>query len=514
MDLFKYYRAGFPFICVKTTEFKRVEQIVLDQYVTIKQKAFWDYETGFTIYENATKRKIETFDPSQVLAEIDGFNNHSQGGSVTVLRNFENFLETEYTGSFGLREKIINRKSDWKKVLQDKTQLFKQVIIICEKRPDNLPEDIPIIEFPLLKEKEIIEIMSQRFEHKGQKITPQLAKLAVGMDEIEIENALALGLSSSTKLDENGKKVIDPEIISRYKINKIKKFFVVEPSEPPENIAGLDRAISHIRLIKKAFTDEGRKYGLPYPKIIMTVGIFGTGKTLLARIISHILELPLISLDLGTVYHPLQGRTEENIREVIRIQEAMAPVIVLLDEIEKGMAGMSGTATKTTDSTSNRVFATLLKYIAEKESPVIYYATCNDITKMPSVLLRRGRTDIIFFVEIPTLKERMGIIPIHIKKYGFNPKDFDIKEIANKTPGFVGGEIRNSIEMAMFDCCPNNLTTKAIIARCEKEKILSKTKKGKKDIDYIRTWAKDIAVPASSPEDESGTGRFVDPALG
>lgn len=502
MEFYKYYLAGFPFICIKTNEYERIEKKIMAQYSTIKYKATWDYEYGFTRLTPSGIKKDTTpiANPSDVLTEIDeNFPNHSNGGSIAILRNFDYFLNPSYDGYFDLCQMIINRKEKWRRVVEsngEQERLFKQVIIICNTFPEHLPAEIPVLEFPFLKKGEICTIMNERFSHLRVAIDPYVEEACLGMSEDEIENAIALGLADSKKVDNEGKKLIDVNVISRYKVSRIRKFYEIKQPLPKNMIAGFENAIEYALKRKKAFSDEGQKYGLRYPKIILTVGIWGCGKTLFGRVMGDILGFPVLDLDIGVLYHHLQGKSEENIREAIKIAEAMSPVIVVIDEIGRSMSGMQGDTLNTAPS-GEKMFATLLKWVAEKTSPVILYATVNNINKIPTALLRSGRTDIIFFVDIPTLDQRRDIVSIKLKERHFSPSNFDLSALAIKSKGMVGSEIETCINEAMFNRCPKDLQTTDILDEFIKlqPRMLTKTKK--QDITNLRTWAKDMAIPAS-----------------
>ena len=211
--------------------------------------------------------------------------------------------------------------------------------------------------------------------------------------------------------------------------------------------------------------------------------------------------MPLLRLDVGKVFGSLVGSSEENIRRVIRTAEAVAPSILWLDELEKGFAGV-GSSGDTDSGTTARVFASFITWLQEKSSPVFVIATANDVSALPPELLRKGRFDEIFFVDLPTIEERRDIIEIHLRRKDRNPADFALDEIRDNTQGFSGSEIEQGIVSALYDAFDENMdiTTGHILHACGEVIPLSYTMKEK--IDGMREWASSRARSASTVADE------------
>jgi len=213
------------------------------------------------------------------------------------------------------------------------------------------------------------------------------------------------------------------------------------------------------------------------------------------------MAFPLLRLDMGKIFGGIVGESEQNIRQALKIAEAIAPSILWIDEIEKGMAGISSSGS-TDGGTTARVLGTFLTWMQEKTKPVFVVATANDISQLPPELLRKGRVDEIFFVDLPTQKEREEIFKIHLKKKGRNPDNFKIEKFAEKTKGYSGAEIEEIIKEALFQAYDKarEVSDDDILNAIDKIFPLSRTMY--ETIEKLRKWAKSRAIPASSEEPE------------
>ena len=256
-------------------------------------------------------------------------------------------------------------------------------------------------------------------------------------------------------------------------------------------------------LIKRGrgFDRGAEDFGLTSPKGILLLGVPGTGKSLTAKAIGNLWKFPLLRLDMGKIFGGFVGESESNIRQALHIAQAIAPSILWIDEIEKGLSGASSSG-RTDGGTSARVLGTFLTWMQEKTQPVFVVATANDISQLPPELLRKGRVDEIFFVDLPTEKEREEILKIHLKKKRRKPEKFALSQIAQACQGFSGAEIEEVIKEALFQAYDESveITDTHILQAIEKTYPLSKTMGN--TIKNLRQWAKSRAVLASSDEAE------------
>lgn len=259
-------------------------------------------------------------------------------------------------------------------------------------------------------------------------------------------------------------------------------------------VGGLEVLKDWLAQRRDAFgSDKAKKFGLPEPKGMLLLGIPGTGKSLTAKTVAASWGLPLLRLDVGKVFGSLVGQSESQIRQAIEAAEACAPCVMWLDELEKALAsgGLDG-------GTSQRVFATMLTWLQEKTKPVFVIATANDISSLPPELLRKGRFDEIFFVDLPGLKERTEIASIHLKRR--NRPVAEARKIAEATEGFSGSEIEQAVIEGLFTAfaAKRDLKTEDVLNAVRGTVPLSKTMEDK--IKTLRSWANGRAKLASKPE--------------
>jgi SpoVK/Ycf46/Vps4 family AAA+-type ATPase len=219
---------------------------------------------------------------------------------------------------------------------------------------------------------------------------------------------------------------------------------------------------------------------------------------LLAKAVASQWQLPLLRLDLGRVFSELVGSSEQNMRSALRLAESVAPCVLWLDEIEKGLAGASGSGVSDA-GTSARVFGSLLTWMQEKTSPVFVIGTANDIAALPPEVLRKGRFDEIFFVDLPQLQERREIFAIHLARRGRDPLEYDLNNLAQVSDGFSGAEIEQAVIDGLYDAFENDreLTDDDLVRALENTVPLSKTMETK--ITALRQWARNHARSASEP---------------
>jgi hypothetical protein len=434
--------------------------------------------------------------PPTVLEKLQS--QHIKQDSIIVLKLFHHFLEDpiiqamlfDIIPSFKLSKRMLIILSP---VLKIPAELEKELALVVSDLPDK--DTIGkvlngIIEGTPVLKKETID----------PDIRKQLIESALGLNTPESENALALALVRP-KLQKSGKRW-DPTVVMEEKCNTLKKTGLLQYYPPTglgmKQIGGMGNLKDWMAKRKRVFTDEARTYGLPYSKGILMLGLPGTGKSLGAKAIAEELKLPLLRCDLGKVFAGLVGASEENIRRVIQTAEAVAPVILWIDEIEKGLAGSSGSGS-TDSGVSARVLGTLLTWMSEKESPVFIYATANDVSALRPELLRKGRWDEIFYVALPNLEERKEIFKVHLEKRnrGHLIEKLNLDLLAGSTEEFSGAEIEACIVDGMFSSFADN---KELNSWDLSEAIKATVPLSKMMMSQIKTmddWCKGRARPAN-----------------
>jgi SpoVK/Ycf46/Vps4 family AAA+-type ATPase len=246
------------------------------------------------------------------------------------------------------------------------------------------------------------------------------------------------------------------------------------------------------------FTDEARAFGLPAPKGILILGVQGCGKSLLAKAVSSMWQQPLLRFDMGRMFGSLVGSSEENVRRAISVAESVAPAILWVDEIDKAFAG-SQSSGGTDGGTTARVFGTFLTWLSEKTAPVFVVATANDISQLPPELLRKGRLDEIFFVDLPSEAERAEVFRIHLTKRGRQHEQFDIPALVKASHDFSGAEIEEAIISGLYDSfyAGHDLATEQVLVALRETVPLARTMN--EQISRLRSWAEGRARNASIP---------------
>jgi SpoVK/Ycf46/Vps4 family AAA+-type ATPase len=481
-------RARYSLIYIVSSEESRVESVLKQVAINRSKKLFfWSITKGLQGDDNFCKEELR--EPLKTLDFID----ESDTNGFFVLRDFHPFLQDAV---------VIRRLRDLNKSL--KTQSNNKNIIILSpilKIPQELEKEISIIQFDLPQRNELNDIIGQVIRlvenpetievykdmHKREKIL----EAALGLTSEEAENVFARSIVQTGQFDIN--------IILSEKEQIIRKSGVLEfykTDEDIDDVGGLENLKSWLQKRTNAFTPEARDFGLPQPKGVLLIGIPGCGKSLTAKAISNLWKLPLLKLDVGRVFSSLVGSSEENVRNAISTAEAIAPSILWLDELEKGFSGMQSSGS-TDAGTSARVFGTFITWLQEKTSPVFVVATANNVSQLPPELIRKGRFDEIFYIDLPNKEEREKIFKIHIEKRKRDQEIFNISQLSEKTSGYSGAEIEQVVISALYDSFDSGeeLSDERITHSIGELFPLSQTMS--EEINKIRAWAKTRARKAS-----------------
>jgi SpoVK/Ycf46/Vps4 family AAA+-type ATPase len=373
------------------------------------------------------------------------------------------------------------------------------------KLPIELAKDVVVVDFPLpsyeLLQTTCIEISASLTGYRAVRLSDadreKLIRSAQGLTLKEFSNVLAKTLVTAGRIDRGAIDVVNHE-----KKQIIRKSGILEfhnAGESLDTVGGLERLKSWLVERGQAFGDRARAFGLPWPKGILIVGVQGCGKSLTAKAVADAWRLPLLKLDMGRLFGGTVGASEANMRLAIAIAESIAPAVLWIDEIEKGLSGL-GSSNISDGGTTARVIGTFLTWMQEKTAPIFVIATSNDISALPPELLRKGRFDEIFFVDLPTSVERKTIFEIHIKRRNRRPEDHDLDALATATRGYSGAEIEAAVIAGMFRAfeAGRELISDDILAACRETVPLSVVMAEK--IVALRQWARLRTRWASSEE--------------
>jgi SpoVK/Ycf46/Vps4 family AAA+-type ATPase len=375
-------------------------------------------------------------------------------------------------------------------VLKLPVELSKEVVVVDFALPDHalLTATFGAIAGSLTGEKAV------RLDESDRE---KLIRSAQGLTLKEFSNVLAKTLVTAGRIDRGAIDVVNAE-----KKQIIRKSGILEFHEAGESmsaVGGLENLKEWLLQRGQAFSDRARTFGLPWPKGILIVGVQGCGKSLSAKAVADSWKLPLLKLDMGRLFGGMVGASEENMRMAISIAESIAPAVLWIDEIEKGLSGL-GSSNVSDGGTTARVIGTFLTWMQEKTAPIFVIATSNDISAMPPELLRKGRFDEIFFVDLPTVAERRVIFEIHIKRRGRKPADHDLEALTQATRGYSGAEIEAAVVAGMFRAfeAGRELNSEDILAACKETVPLSVVMEEK--IVKLREWSRMRTRNASAEE--------------
>ncbi|MHB1204671.1 MAG: AAA family ATPase [Rhodospirillaceae bacterium] len=392
--------------------------------------------------------------------------------------------------------------------------------------PVELEKDVTVLDFPLPDRDEIralIKRVISRFKDtkvikvgKNGGLVDALVDAASGLTLHEIESCLARSIVDDQTLD-----ISDVSKIIRQKQLIIRKNGLLEFYDTAnlgvDQIGGLGALKNWLKTREAAFSEKGREYGISTPKGVLLTGVPGCGKSLSAKCVAAAWRLPLIRLDLGRIYSKWVGSSEENVRAAIATTEAVAPCVLWIDEIEKGIPRTEGHVGD--NGVSLRVFASFLTWLQEKTAPVFVFATANQLDLLAPEILRKGRFDEVFFVDLPTDDERREIIEIHLTKVGRKPGDFDMDELVRlsgeETFGegvrLSGAEIESWVNESLIrsfyrarteDSDKPQLTMDDFRTVVRSTTPLAKMRAS--EIQTMRTWANSHALSASAAKPGNG----------
>jgi SpoVK/Ycf46/Vps4 family AAA+-type ATPase len=314
-----------------------------------------------------------------------------------------------------------------------------------------------------------------------------------GFTTFEAERAITQAILRDNTLDAR-----DIDLIVEIKKEMLRKDSVLEYVSPEENLAevgGFKHLKAWLEKRKKAFSAEAKTFGIEPSRGILLLGVQGSGKTLVARAVAREWGLPLLKMEPARLYDKYIGETEKNLDNALRMAEQMAPCVLMIDELEKGLSYNPGGDADA--GLSKRVFGRLLAWLQDRKAPVFVVATCNDIGQLPPELTRKGRFDEIFFVDLPNADERKEIFAVHLRKRKRDPKLFDLAGLAAASDSFSGAEIEQAVVAGLYTAFSRGVEVSSaiIVEELKATKPLSVTRA--ESIDALREWARDRTVMAS-----------------
>lgn len=506
-DFANLVNAGFPYIYIPSYEEERIintiESVIQSKNLlkTDRKLFLWTQTDGLVC--NGAKTR-DSADPLHAIESVA----NAKDDAIYLFKDFHVYFggdrnsRPDYAVIRKLRDIIPTLKSSRKTIVFVSSKL----VIPCD-----MEKEISILDFALPNAEEIQALLEDLISgldpenvHLTQDEKIMLSRSALGLTMQEAENAFCRAIVIEKGLDIRALSIIHEE-----KNQVVKKTGVLEFVKFDlgiDDIGGLENLKNWLIRRNNSWSERAQTYNLPAPKGVLITGVPGCGKSLTAKAMSTIWGLPLLKLDMGKIFGGIVGSSEENMRKAIATAEAVSPSILWVDEIEKGFSGLKSGGDS---GTSARVFGTFLTWMQEKTEPVFVIATANDISSLPPELLRKGRFDEIFFVDLPTQKEREKIFKLHIDKrvrdssvpHDLAADDDVCRELAGMTAGYVGAEIEQIVISAMYEAfyAERGLQKSDIVKTIRETVPLSSTQR--EQILQLRAWAKERAVLATAIED-------------
>jgi len=490
-DLELLLSAQHPLIYLETVEEQRAEAL-LEHVADHLNLLFLTWTPGSGLEHAIMTEPLDgTVEPSGCLEHIE----NSANESLYHLRDFVALLEQDA----GLRAQLKDvHRALWK---------HRGAILFTGTDAAELPDDIERLVTTVTlappTEMEYHQFLTDMLRDMRKRHTirmelssgdvGQLIQQLRGLTFFEVRKVMTQAIAENWTLD---RQVIQRALEAKKEVLNRTGVLEYSPAESTlHDIAGLVHLKAWLKKRRTVFEDptRAREFGLNPPRGVLLLGVPGCGKSLSAKAVAREYGLPLIRLDPARLYTKYVGETEKNLRRAITAAESMAPIVLWIDEIEKGL----GHDTSGSDSgVSARVFGTFLSWLQDKPDGVFVIATCNDISGLPPELLRKGRFDEIFFVDLPDAKARAEILSLHLQRRSRDPAAFDLEALAQSTEGFSGSELEQAIVSALYAAYSEGtkLTTAHISTEIASTRPLSVTSAEK--IERLRSWAASRAVPA------------------
>jgi len=460
----------------------------------IPAMAHTGYGTGHDMTDVAAKAIYNSREPAQALGNIEGMSVEA----AFILKDFHRHME----------DPVVVRR------LRDVGQKFstnRRTLVLTAPSisiPPELGSLVEFLELPLPDRPRLRQIIDEMIVRLGKTRTLKRSLDAAGMD------ALAENLRGLTELE--AERAISQAIVTRYGISAetvtdvldAKKDLLrhsgmlefIDASQNLGDVGGLDNLKRWLGQRRGAWENSAREFGLEPPKGVIILGVQGCGKSLCARAVAGEWKLPLVKFDTAAIFDKYIGETEKRIQKVFKVAEGLAPCVLWIDELEKVFAGSGPDSASVDAGVSSRILAAFLSWMQDRKAPVFVAATCNNVNALPPELIRKGRFDELFFVDLPNQTERKQIFSIQLNRKKRNPAEFDLDRVAQVAKGFSGAEIDAAVQTALYAAfsAKQPLKTENLLDALRATVPLSTTRA--EEIQTLRAWARERAVAASSPD--------------
>lgn len=501
-DVAALLRARNPLLWVVTREEARVERYLIEAAAAAGYGArTWDVAQGAMEIDGTRSKAGGSADPGDMLGTINSRSKNEQTPErcAWIMRDFHPWVD----GLAGAS--TVRALRNLARSLPGTPRNQAQAVVVLTPSA-NVPQELAghatVIEWPLPDRAEIAAVLDAVIKNLPEDMKQTAAPngtreaaidAAVGLSAEEAQACYAKSLVMT--------KTIDPAAVAKEKQRVVARERVLEWHDPIpgglDAVGGLDNLKAWLRARSSAYSPEARAYGLPAPKGALLVGVPGCGKTLTAKAIATAWGVPLLRLDLGALRSKFVGESEANMRKAFKVIEAIGRCVVWVDEIEKALQG--ATSGSADGGVSSDALGAILSWMQERTSEAFVIATANDVSGLPPELLRKGRFDEVWFVDLPTEAERLLVLQASLRSLRRSGDNVKFAEVARATDGFTGSEIAALVPEAMFVAFNDGareLETADLIAAAKTVVPLSKTAEEK--IGNLREWAKTRARPATA----------------
>jgi len=490
-EVHRLVRSGANVLHIASFEWERVRGwcVALARDLDVPLRV-WSSSTGLLAADGEGRCVPEEEGLADPIEAMLRLRNRKDGG-VLLLEDLQPYLEPQH-----------HQVARWIREMCRLPPSPRRLLVLATPLPGlpaELQKEVPTVELPLPGVEELAVVAGQVAQTHNVPYDEERSLLEAARGLTVMEARLAFG-QAADELGRLGSTAVP--MVVREKERVIRQSQVLEYYEPDarmSDVGGLHNLKQWLDRRGQAFGAGARDFGLDPPKGVLLLGVQGCGKSLVAKAIAASWQFPLLRFDMGKVFGGIVGQSEGNIRTALQVAQALAPCVLWIDEIEKGLAGM-GSSDQSDAGTTARVVGTLLTWMQEKRDPVFVVATANRIEMLPPELLRKGRFDEIFFVDLPARTVRKEILGIHLRKKRREPSDFDLDDLAEQSVGYSGAELEEAVREGLFEAFAEGreLRTEHIAVALKATFPLSRTMG--EHIDQLRRWAKARARLAS-PED-------------
>ena len=475
-------RARTPLIWVRSTEEQRVAEL-LEQTCRRLQRRLcdWDFIAGLS--GGLNQEGLGSRQPMAVLEWLEQLDGSTP--TLLLVRDFHRFCDDP-----GIARMLRN--------LATSLRSTPHTLVLCSGAwtpPADLEEALTLLDLPLPDEQDLRALITSIGSSSGTGLTAEvldtLVRACSGLSAMRVRQVAARALAKRGQLGAEDLRDVLEEKRQTIARSEVLQFCATETGT--EDIGGLDALKAWLDQRHRAFSDEARQFGLPVPRGVLLVGPQGTGKSLTAKAIARSWSMPLLRLDVGRLFAGLVGASEARTRETIQRAEAMAPCVLWIDEIDKGFGGDG----RSDGGTSQRVLASVLTWMAEKQSPVFVVATANGIDQLPGELLRKGRFDEIFLLDLPNMSERRSILDLHLnrRRPGLN---LPLDTVVSRSGGFSGAELEQVVIEALHLAFADGRELKEMDLILAASQLIPLSRTAREQLDALKEWASSgRARPAS-----------------